>query len=209
MRFPAQQYRSASSKARFNSKAHRKNKLKAERQLRSRDILAAPTRAPYVRTYTKYFLNKVLAVDPPARAPQIVAFEILYDNAKLFFTTQNCPKEVTDLVLTSGGGFKPAFKVSFINTINVIAQAEYKKDPLDAEAPTVRGFFTYTPWVRGQDVPAAVLRELVVAEKSNQAGKMSMAEKLSVAYRDLAAGQPPASPTPTMEDHMSDQILPQ
>ena len=171
--------------------------------------MAAPTRTPYVRTYTKYFLNKVLAVDPPATAPQIVAFEILYDNAKLFFTTQNCPKEVTDLVLTSGGGFKPAFKVSFINTINVIAQAEYKKDPLDAEPPTVRGFFTYTPWVRGQGVPAAVLRELVVAEKSNQAGKMSMAEKLSVAYRDLAAGQPPASPTPTMEDYISDKNLAQ
>ena len=216
VRFPAQQYRSASSKARFNSKAHRKNKLKAERQLRSRDILAAPTRAPYVRTYTKYFLNKVLAADPPATAPQIVAFEILYDNAKLFFTTQNCPKEVTDLVLTSGGGFKPAFKVSFINTINVIAQAEYEKDPLDVERPTVRGLFTYTPWARGQDVPAAVLRELVVAEKSNQAAKMSMAEKLRVALGELAAIPPaergltpPATRTPTMDDHISDKNLAQ
>ena len=218
VRFPPQQYRSASSKARFNSKAHRKNKLKAERQLRSRNILAAPTRTPYVRTYTKYFLNKVLAVDPPATTPQIVVFDILYENAKLFFTKLNCPKEVTDLVLTSGGDFKPAFKVSFINTINVIAQAEYEKDPLDVEPPTVRGLFTYTPWARGQGVPAAVLRELVVAEKSNQAAKMSMAEKLRVALSELAAVSPaesglrltpPATPPPTMDDHMSDKNLAQ
>ena len=146
-------------------------------------------------------------------------FDVLYGNAKLFFTPLNCPKEVTDLVLTPGVDFKPAFKASFINTINVIAQAEYKKDPLNVEPPTVHGLFTSTPWVRGQGVPAWVLRELVVAEKSNQAAKMSMVEKLRVALGGLAAIQlaqrglrltPPATPTPTtMDDHMSDKNLAQ
>ena len=40
---------------------------------------------PYVRTYTKYFLDTVLSADPVPSHPTSVSFDDLYANAKLFF----------------------------------------------------------------------------------------------------------------------------
>ena len=49
----------------------------------------------------------------------------------------------------NGGEFKPGFKVSFINIISVLGQATYFK----GSPPTVRGLFTFIPWIRNSGIP--------------------------------------------------------